>query len=81
MKESCPACGALPCDWVDDPHTKPAEGEPVAWPEAQLIEFIERNTRRGRNGAYIGDVGAFVRLLLTPYLGADGLIYFREPNP
>lgn len=45
--------------------TNPAELEPVAWPEAQLIEFIERNTRRGRNGAYIGDVGAFVRLLLT----------------
>lgn len=19
-KESCPVCGALPCDWVDDPH-------------------------------------------------------------
>lgn len=19
-KESCPACGALPCDWVQDPH-------------------------------------------------------------
>lgn len=19
-KESCPSCGALPCDWVDDPH-------------------------------------------------------------
>lgn len=19
-KESCPLCGALPCDWVDDPH-------------------------------------------------------------
>lgn len=21
-KESCPLCGALPCDWVDDPHQK-----------------------------------------------------------
>jgi hypothetical protein len=19
-QESCPLCGALPCDWVDDPH-------------------------------------------------------------
>ena len=21
--ESCPSCGALPCDWVDNPHTPP----------------------------------------------------------
>lgn len=21
-KESCPLCGAWPCDWVDDPHQK-----------------------------------------------------------
>jgi hypothetical protein len=22
--ELCPACGALPCDWVDNPHSRPA---------------------------------------------------------
>lgn len=24
-KESCPCCGALPCDWVEDPHTCKSE--------------------------------------------------------
>ncbi len=26
--EPCPACGALPCDWVDNPHWRPIETAP-----------------------------------------------------
>jgi hypothetical protein len=25
--ESCPSCGALPCDWTDNPHTRPPADE------------------------------------------------------
>lgn len=25
--EPCPRCGALPCDWVDNPHTPPTEAQ------------------------------------------------------
>jgi hypothetical protein len=27
LPEGCPACGALPCDWVNDPHALTAEVE------------------------------------------------------
>ena len=29
--DSCPACGAIPCDWVDNPHAR----------EAALTEVVE----------------------------------------
>lgn len=29
--EPCPRCGALPCDWTDNPHTRPAERDAEGW--------------------------------------------------
>lgn len=29
--DPCPACGALPCDWADDPHRLSTEAAIVAW--------------------------------------------------
>ena len=30
--EPCPACGALPCDWVNNPHAPPIGAETVLVP-------------------------------------------------
>jgi hypothetical protein len=32
----CPSCGALPCDWVNNPHP-PSGSEVPTWPE--LVEY------------------------------------------
>ena len=32
VAESCPECGALPCDWVKNPHP-PSGSEMPTWPE------------------------------------------------
>lgn len=27
LPDTCPACGALPCDWVDGPFARPSTGD------------------------------------------------------
>lgn len=36
--EPCPKCGALPCDWVDNPHTRAA----LPTPDGQIVEAVAR---------------------------------------
>lgn len=44
MLEPCPECGALPCDWVNNPHAPPTNhsDDPMLTPgeEAELVERI-----------------------------------------
>lgn len=52
LADPCPACGALPCDWVDNPHrgkvvvpTEPTEemiraGEAAAWDDSNSMPAI-----------------------------------------
>ncbi len=35
--EPCPACGALPCDWVDNPHWRPIETAPK---DREILLFV-----------------------------------------
>lgn len=47
----CPQCGALPCDWVDNPPTRPAanvEAEPVAfvWPTDRIEATFRKASER-----------------------------------
>jgi hypothetical protein len=47
--ESCPACGALPCDWVNDPLSPPPDPVPlrVEPPEEfQIGDIVEANLPR-----------------------------------
>lgn len=46
--EPCPKCGALPCDWTDNPHTAPS-GDEVDRLVSQLKAEHQRN---GGQGAY-----------------------------
>lgn len=39
---SCPLCGALPCDWVDDPHKKEVG---LCWTLAQIRQIIGVNEK------------------------------------
>ena len=34
--EPCPSCGALPCDWTDNPHTRPSTDEALLFAAASL---------------------------------------------
>lgn len=44
--ESCPLCGALPCDWVDNPHTELSRNAlqlpaPKSAAVAELVEALQ----------------------------------------
>jgi hypothetical protein len=45
-RESCPRCGALPCDWCEDPH-KPSPDSTV-----EVGELVEAITNRRRAPPY-----------------------------
>jgi len=34
----CPRCGALPCDWVDNPHSTPAPADASGWHSGMFTE-------------------------------------------
>ena len=42
--ESCPACGALPCDWVDNPFSPtPAKAGEDGDERAQIVAWLLRH--------------------------------------
>jgi len=50
MLEPCPFCGALPCDWVNNPHTSPASQSDEALVDAlatKLAPFVCRPVHNG----------------------------------
>lgn len=86
--DSCPLCGALPCDWVDNPHQsphalstpappQPANGERIiAGLEAALAGDVTRVTVLPPQPAN-GEVVEALRKALEP-LAANGNFYKPE---
>ena len=44
--ESCPLCGALPCDWVDNPHELLSQTKQLPDERALIVKWLRSETQQ-----------------------------------
>jgi hypothetical protein len=67
MKESCSICGALPCDWVDDPHIEKAMTTPSPTQAERAREIAHRIVADFRPEGWSAKEEEITRLIISAF--------------